>query len=69
MRSKFWWFEGAPIRALRQQLADAGPAARLEVRLTRDGQMEFRVVAADDVSTQDDGGWTNESRVCPPVCP
>lgn len=61
----FWWFQGASVKQLYDQLAEYGPdTARLEVHVTGT-TMHFRVIAADGETLP----ITNDSHVCPPQCP
>ena len=68
---KFWWFRGASVEELARRLERAGPSAcRLEVRISEDGKMTFRVVADGTTSlaaasVEPD---INESHPCPPDC-
>lgn len=64
----YFWFQGASVRALVDQLTAAGPdSARLEVRIEKK-RMLFRVVGegATAVAAASD---INDSFLCPPRCP
>lgn len=66
--AEYWWFRGASVHALAARLQDAGPDARLEVRIDAEDKMTFRIVvdgATASVAEED----INESWLCPPICP
>lgn len=67
---KYFWFQGASVRELYNQLSAAGPdTVRLEVHQSGD-KMTFQVVNAgptvSDAATRNPP--INDSRVCPPIC-
>lgn len=68
MKDLYWWFTGVSVETLKSRLAEAGPGARLEVRIGRDKKMTFRVIAAGaaKAAVEED---INESWLCPPACP
>jgi hypothetical protein len=73
-RAPFWWFQGASVVELAERLAACGPAtARLEVRLSEDRKLTFRVVPTQKFATAmgdpPEPPDINESFLCPPICP
>lgn len=67
MSKRFWWFDGASVDALREQLN--GPVVRVEFRVDKAQQATITVVRGDVVTTEGGGGPINDSHVCPPQCP
>ena len=73
--NKFWWFHGASVVALTERLTACDPGtARLEVRVSADDKMTFRVMpAATTVAAltmqADPPADINDSHLCPPICP
>jgi hypothetical protein len=64
---RYHWFQGESVRELARQLGEAGPDARLEVRVDAKQSMTFTVVPSG-ISTQSHTS-INESHLCPPDCP
>ena len=62
---RYWWFQGAPVEKVLQDLLAAGPNARLEAHPDGD-ELTLWVIPADPAVLE--GGGTNESHICPPVC-
>lgn len=70
----YWWFGGASLAAIRQDLNNLGPTipegARLRLTVEGDkGHEQLRAfVTAPGMVTPMDGGGTNDSHRCPPQC-
>lgn len=67
----YWWFQGASVRDLYDQLGLAGPdTVRLEVRIDAQKRMTFDVKGGRDVETESHAPWhtINDSHLCPPSC-
>lgn len=72
----YWWFSGASVQALVDQIGAKGGATnvRLEAHPHDDGKLTFRVLAlgtrsaavADD--PPDGCAPINDSHICPPDC-
>lgn len=63
MSDKFWWFKGASVQQLAEELKEGGPDARLEVRIDAKKKMTFTIVG------ETYSGSVNDSHACPPQCP
>ena len=63
MKDKFWWFKGASVQQLAEELREGGPDARLEVRIDAKKKMVFTIVGGTY------NGTVNDSHACPPDCP
>lgn len=64
----FWWFQGASVRELYDQLSAAGPdTCRLEVHPAGN---KITLLVEAEVSTQSHtGAHINDAHPCPPDCP
>ena len=75
----FYWFPESSSVELARRITEAGPGHRLEVRISPEHKVTFRVVRAAVVKPIGDTGFVavetmhepdvNESFPCPPVCP
>ena len=63
----FYWFPESSSVELARRITEAGPGHRLEVRISPEHKVTFRVVRADAARFADSD--VNESFPCPPVCP
>lgn len=71
MSKPYWWFRGASVEALVKRLVAADPATcTLEVRISDEQKMTFRVVPKDTAALGDgnDPPDINDSHLCPPDC-
>jgi uncharacterized protein (DUF1684 family) len=64
----FDWFDPEQTARIAAQLQAAGDGARLEIHRHGEGVIVY-VVPAPDTVVAFDGGGTNNSYRCPPVCP
>jgi hypothetical protein len=68
MSAPFDWFDAASTTRILNQLVVAGEGARLEIH-PHEGAIMAVVVPAPETVVAFDGGGTNNSFRCPPVCP
>jgi hypothetical protein len=66
MAERFWWFEGATVVALKEQLIAAGDGARLEVHQEPEDKLTLHVIRPGELAAATP---LNVSFPCPPVCP
>lgn len=64
--ARYWWFQGASVDKLTDELLNGGDNPRLEVYLKGD-RMTLRV-AGDTERLSVEEGTIDESHPCPPQC-
>lgn len=68
-QNRFWWFDGDAFDKIRREIIAAPAGARLEVHIDFKTDDAIIFIESPEVSTEEGGGGTNQSHVCPPVCP